>query len=189
MSLPTGLPSPPHHCFTINRPCRKGSKIIVYLTPGQTTLGNIVCGQDTLSPAWGGPLQQGGRLGRGREGEKLYTTKTPFGSIQYKATPKYMIYLGNLNAPVLFLGLVCGGIVVSGAVVINQFSVPLSYTCLKSKEKMRKKKFHVSEFSCVSFPHQVKTVKHNQFFFNQIRSKVPKFQVSVTTQLTLMSGN
>lgn len=51
-----------YHCFTVNRPFRLCSKIIMYLAPGQTALGNIVCRQDTLSPAWSGSFQQGGWL-------------------------------------------------------------------------------------------------------------------------------
>lgn len=51
----------------------------------------------------------------------------------------YLIYLGNFNAPVLFLGLVCRSVVVSGTVVINQFSVPLSYTSLNRKQKTENK--------------------------------------------------
>lgn len=50
----------------------------------------------------------------------------------------HLFYLGNFNAPILFLGLVCGGIVVPGAVVIDQLPVPLSYTCLNKKGKRRK---------------------------------------------------
>lgn len=34
----------------------------MYLVPGQAALGYDVCRQDTLSPAWGGPLQQRGGL-------------------------------------------------------------------------------------------------------------------------------
>lgn len=87
--------------------------------------------------------------------------------MHYNATSKYLIYLGDFDPPVLFLGLVCGGIVVSGAVIINQFPVPLSYTCLKSKEKMRKKKkFHMSPNAAafLFFIFQVKTVKHDQCY-------------------------
>lgn len=48
-----------------------------------------------------------------------------------------LFYLGNFNAPVLFLGLVRGGIVVPGTVKIDQLPVPLRYTCLNKKKKRR----------------------------------------------------
>lgn len=51
---------------------------------------------------------------------------------------KQLIYLCNFNAPVLFLGLVRSSIVVPGAVVINQFPVPLSYTSLNEKGNERR---------------------------------------------------
>lgn len=50
------------------RPC----EIIVYLAPGQTALGNVVCRQDTLSPAWSGSLQQRGGL---QEREQVHVVK------------------------------------------------------------------------------------------------------------------
>lgn len=51
----------------------------------------------------------------------------------------YLFYLGNFNAPILFLGLVGGGIVVPGTVVINQLPVPLGYTCLNKRKEEGKK--------------------------------------------------
>lgn len=45
-------------------------------------------------------------------------------------------YLRNFDAPILFLGLVCGGIVVPSTVEIDELSVSLSNTCLdKRKQK------------------------------------------------------
>lgn len=49
------------------------------------------------------------------------------------------IYLGNFNAPVLFLGLVRSRVVVSGTVVIHQFPVPLSYAGLNEKKEKNRK--------------------------------------------------
>lgn len=98
---------------------------VMYLASGETALGNIVRRQDTLSPAGSRSLQQGGRLEKGwRKNycclfyEELIQQLYHFG------------YLGNFDAPVLFLGLMCGGIVVSGTVVIDQLPVSLCNTCL-----------------------------------------------------------
>ena len=54
----------------------------------------------------------------------------------YKKIFLNLFYLGNFNAPVLFLGLVCGSIVVPGTVIIDQLPVPLSNTCLNKKRSM-----------------------------------------------------
>lgn len=51
----------------------------------------------------------------------------------------YFEYLRNFDAPVLFLGLVRGGIVVPSTVEIDKLSVSLSNTCL-DKRKQKKKK-------------------------------------------------
>lgn len=47
----------------------------------------------------------------------------------------YLFYLGNFNAPIFFLGLVRGGIVVPGTVIIDQLPVPLSYTGLNKRKR------------------------------------------------------
>lgn len=52
-----------------------------------------------------------------------------------------LLYLSDFNAPVLFLGLVSDGIVVSGTVVIHQLPVPLRYTGLNTRVE---KKFVVN---------------------------------------------
>lgn len=115
-------------------------------------------------PSLGWPSPTRRTAGRARKSEQSDTaTKTLFDTMHYNATSKYLIYLGDFDPPVLFLGLVCGGIVVSGTVIINQFPVPLSYTCLKSKEKMRKKMSpNAAAFLFLIF--QVKTVKHDQCY-------------------------
>ena len=46
-----------------------------------------------------------------------------------------MRYLGDFDAAVLFLVLVCGRVVVSGAVEIHQFPVPLSDTGLHQEHR------------------------------------------------------
>lgn len=53
-----------HRQLTLHSADPRGARTwtVVYLAPGQAALGNIVCRQDPLSPAWSGPLQQGGRL-------------------------------------------------------------------------------------------------------------------------------
>lgn len=55
---------------------------------------------------------------------------TVFGSKYFELC---FFYLGNFDAPILFLGLVCGGIVVPGTVIIHELPVPLSYTRLDEK--------------------------------------------------------
>lgn len=47
----------------------------------------------------------------------------------------FLFYLGYFDATVLFLSLVCGGIVVPGAVVVDQLPVPLGYTCLNERQE------------------------------------------------------
>lgn len=49
----------------------------------------------------------------------------------------FWFYLGYFDSPVLFLGLVRGGIVVPGAVIVDQLPVPLSYTCLSERQENR----------------------------------------------------
>lgn len=50
----------------------------------------------------------------------------------------YFEYLCNFDAPVLFLGLVCGGIVVPSTVEIDKLSVSLSNTCLDERKHKKK---------------------------------------------------
>ena len=45
-------------------------------------------------------------------------------------------YLGNFNAPILFLGLVCSSIVMPGTIVINQLPVPLGDTSLSTRKQL-----------------------------------------------------
>lgn len=54
----------------------------------------------------------------------------------------YFEYLRNFDASVLFLGFVCGGIVVPSTVEIDKLSVSLSNTCL-DKRKQKKKNVDV----------------------------------------------
>lgn len=48
-----------------------------------------------------------------------------------------LFYLSDFNAPVLFLGLVSDGIVVSGTVVIHQLPIPLRYAGLNTRIEKR----------------------------------------------------
>lgn len=106
---------------------------VLYLVPWQATLGNIMCRQEPLSPAWGGPLQQGRRLtdrSKSRERNQApansWTVNAPCAMCSF--------YLGNFNATILFLRLMSDGIVVPRTVIVHQLSVALRYTCLNTRK-------------------------------------------------------
>lgn len=72
---------------------------------------------------------EGCQTGAKKKGEKSNSVKFS----ELECPMMYSIYLGNFNAPILFLRLVSDGIVVPCAVVIHQLPVALCYTCLNTR--------------------------------------------------------